>query len=75
MAYHSTREGRVFGIPVPYSHSYAALAAWGAPAGHLVGRARGRRLWYRHFEQRVARVERAYGGPQPSSSPASEAAP
>ena len=75
LGYESTRDGSGFGITVAYFDSEAAIAAWREHAEHAVARDRGRRLWYRHFEQRVARVERAYGGPQPSSSPASEAAP
>ena len=75
LGYESTRDGSGFGITVAYFDSEAAGAAGPAPPAPGAARPRGRRLWYRHFEQRVARVERAYGGPQPSSSPASEAAP
>ena len=40
-----------------------AIAAWKANAEHRVAQVAGRRKWYQHFEVRIARVERAYGGP------------
>jgi heme-degrading monooxygenase HmoA len=52
-----------FGITVSYWRSEADIAAWKANAEHSVARERGRNQWYGHFELRVARVERAYGGP------------
>lgn len=52
-----------FGITVSYWRSEDDIAAWKANAEHSVARQRGRAQWYRHFELRVARVERAYGGP------------
>lgn len=51
-----------FGITVSYWTSEAAIAAWRAHAGHADARRQGRERWYDHFELRVARVERAYGG-------------
>lgn len=75
LGYESTRDGSGFGITVAHFNSEAAIAAWREHAEHAVARDRGRRLWYRRFEQRVARVERAYGGPRPSSSPVSETTP
>lgn len=58
----SARGGDGFGITVAYFDSEAAIAAWRAHPEHAVARRNGHRLWYRHFEQRIARVERAYGG-------------
>lgn len=52
-----------FGITVSYWRSEADIAAWKRNAEHSVARERGRKQWYGHFELRVARVERAYGGP------------
>lgn len=60
----STRGADGFGITVSYWDSEAAIAAWRRHAEHVIARERGRRAWYRHFELRVARVERAYGGPR-----------
>jgi len=53
-----------FGITVSYWRSEDDIAAWKRNAEHSVARERGRTEWYRHFELRVARVERAYGGPK-----------
>ncbi len=58
----SARDESGFGITVSYWESEAAIAAWRRHAEHALARERGRREWYRHFELRVARVERAYGG-------------
>jgi len=52
-----------FGITVSYWSSEAAIAEWKLNMEHRAAQARGRREWYSHYEIRVARVERAYGGP------------
>ena len=57
-----------FGITVAYWDSEDAIRAWRQHAEHTAARERGRAEWYRHFELRIARVERAYGwgrGDQP----------
>ena len=59
----STRGPDGFGITVAYFESEEAIAAWRRNADHTAARERGRRDWYEHFELRIARVERAYGGP------------
>ncbi len=59
----STRDAAGFGITVSYWDSEAAIAAWRRNAEHSVARQHGRDEWYEHFELRVAKVERAYGGP------------
>jgi heme-degrading monooxygenase HmoA len=59
----SARGADGFGITISYWDSEAAIAAWRAHAEHAAVRATGRRDWYRRFELRIARVERAYGGP------------
>ena len=56
------------GITVSYWDSEAAIAAWRAHAEHTLARERGRRDWYAHYELRVAKVERAYGGPPPAAA-------
>jgi heme-degrading monooxygenase HmoA len=52
-----------FGITVSYWRDEASILAWKRHAEHSLARQRGREQWYGHFELRVARVERAYGGP------------
>ncbi len=59
----STRSPDGFGITVAYFESEAAIAGWKANAEHRVAQRMGHDSWYEHFELRVARVERAYGGP------------
>ena len=57
----STRGADGFGITVAYFESEEAIAAWRNHAEHAEARSRGRTEWYKHFELRVAKVERAYG--------------
>lgn len=59
----STRGADGFGITVSYWSTLEAIASWKADAEHRVAQIAGHRKWYEHFEARVARVERAYGGP------------
>jgi len=59
----SARGADGFGITVSYWASLDAIAAWKANAEHRIAQVTGRRKWYQHFEVRIARVERAYGGP------------
>jgi len=64
-----------FGITVSYWESEEAIRAWRRHAEHAATRERGRARWYRHFELRIARVERAYGwdagdGPGRTDAPA-----
>ena len=68
----SSRDADGFGITVSYWRSEADIVAWKRNAEHAVARQRGREQWYGHFELRVARVERAYGGPPPKTNPAGE---
>jgi heme-degrading monooxygenase HmoA len=49
------------GITVSYWASEEAIAAWRRNADHLAAQRAGRETWYRAYELRVARVERAYG--------------
>lgn len=60
----SARGADGFGITTSYWASEEAIEAWRRHAEHALVRERGRRDWYRHFEVRVARVERAYGRPR-----------
>ena len=52
------------GITVAYYESEAAIAAWQADARHLAAQKLGIERWYEHYELRVAKVERAYSGPE-----------
>lgn len=67
----STRDADGFGITVAYFESEEAIAGWRDNAEHAAARERGRNEWYEHFELRVARVERAYGGPSTDTDKAS----
>ncbi|MEO8062478.1 MAG: hypothetical protein ABI821_07000 [Pseudomonadota bacterium] len=51
------------GITVSYWSSLEMIAAWRAHGVHRIARSNGRKKWYSHFETRVAKVERANGGP------------
>ena len=53
-----------FGITVSYWASEGDIRAWKLNAEHTLAREQGRTSWYGHFELRIARVERAYGGPK-----------
>ena len=57
----SARGADGLGITVSYWTDEAAIAAWRAELRHQAARDAGRLRWYRHYELRVARVERAYG--------------
>ena len=59
----STRDADGFGITVAYFDSVENIARWRNHTEHAAVRERGKREWYEHFELRVAKVERAYGGP------------
>ena len=57
----STRGADGFGITVAYFDSEENILAWRRNVEHTAARERGRAEWYRHFELRIAKVERAYG--------------
>lgn len=65
LGHESARDGSGFGITVAYFDSEEAIARWRDNAEHAAARREGHRLWYQHFELRIARVERAYGGVRP----------
>ncbi|PWW03382.1 heme-degrading monooxygenase HmoA [Hoeflea marina] len=60
----SARDAGGFGITVSYWRDEAAILAWKAEARHLVAQSLGIERWYSHYEMRVAKVERAYSGPE-----------
>ena len=47
----------------------ASIRAWKEDTEHLAVQERGRREWYAHYQIRVARVERAYAGPEATLHP------
>jgi heme-degrading monooxygenase HmoA len=58
------RNGEGFGITVSYWVSEDDIRNWKRNAEHALARERGRSTWYEHYELRIAKVERAYGGPR-----------
>ena len=60
----STRDAEGLGITVAYFRDQASIAAWRGQAEHLTAQRLGRERWYAHYELRIARVERAYSGPE-----------
>lgn len=59
----SARDASGFGIAVACFESEEAIAGWRNHAEHVAARERCRNEWYEHSELRVARVQRACGGP------------
>lgn len=53
-----------FGITVAYYSDEASIAAWRSDLKHMAAQKLGIERWYEHYELRVARVERAYAGPE-----------
>ena len=60
----STRGATGLGITVAYFTDEASIRAWKADTDHLAAQQLGKERWYSHYELRVARVERAYAGPE-----------
>ena len=60
----TVRDATGLGITVSYWQSEADILAWKAHAEHLVAQRLGRERWYSHYELRIAKVERAYAGPE-----------
>lgn len=60
----SARDIDGLGITVAYFKDEASIGAWKQNARHLVAQRLGKERWYSHYELRVARVERAYSGPE-----------
>ena len=52
------------GITISYWESEAAISAWKSNAAHAAAQDRGIQQFYEHYELRVARVDRAYSGPE-----------
>jgi len=64
LGFESARGADGFGIAVSYWKDEAAIAAWKSNMAHLAAQRSGIETWYEHYDLRVARVERAYTGPE-----------
>ena len=60
----SARSPDGFGITNAYFIDEASIIAWKNHTRHLAAQKLGRERWYEHYELRIARVERAYSGPE-----------
>lgn len=60
----STRDAAGLGITVSYWQDEAAVLNWKAVAEHALAQKLGKERWYSHYTLRVAKVERAYDGPE-----------
>ncbi|MCI2398354.1 antibiotic biosynthesis monooxygenase [Aliiroseovarius subalbicans] len=60
----STRDDAGLGITVSYWVDEAALIGWKDVSSHLLAQKMGKTRWYEHYTLRVAKVERAYDGPE-----------
>lgn len=59
----SARSPDGFGITVAYFLDEGAVRRWREDARHEAAQRRGKEAWYSRYSVRVARVERAYAGP------------
>ena len=60
----SARSTDGLGITVAYFKDEASIKAWKEHTRHAVAQKLGKERWYSHYELRVAKVERAYSGPE-----------
>ncbi|MDA5094889.1 antibiotic biosynthesis monooxygenase [Aliiroseovarius sp. KMU-50] len=60
----STRDETGFGITVSYWRDETSIADWKADGAHMAAQRFGISDWYDHYHLRVAKVERAYSGPE-----------
>jgi heme-degrading monooxygenase HmoA len=60
----TARDPAGLGITVAYFIDEDAIRAWRENSRHLVAQKLGKERWYSHYELRIAKVERAYAGPQ-----------
>lgn len=57
----SARDAQGLGLTVSYWRSLEDIRAWRQHSEHAATRDQGRSHWYRHYELRIAKVERSYG--------------
>jgi heme-degrading monooxygenase HmoA len=56
----SARGADGLGITVSYWKTLKDIKAWKEVAEHRIAQGRGKQAWYKHYETRIALVERAY---------------
>ena len=59
----NVRDAEGVGITVSYWKDEESIKIWKADTQHLAAQRQGMEKWYSQYELRVARVERAYSGP------------
>jgi heme-degrading monooxygenase HmoA len=64
LGHESARSADGFGITVSYWRDEDSVRRWKLVAEHHAAQVVGRERWYSHYELRVAKVERAYSGPE-----------
>ncbi|MDE9449023.1 antibiotic biosynthesis monooxygenase [Aliiroseovarius sp. Z3] len=60
----TTRDASGLGITVSYWADEDAILAWKKVSDHLIAQKMGIERWYARYNLRVAKVERAYSGPE-----------
>jgi heme-degrading monooxygenase HmoA len=60
----SVRGSDDLGITVAYFSDESSIRNWKENTRHLEAQRLGRERWYSHYELRIAKVERAYSGPE-----------
>lgn len=60
----SSRDDTGLGITVSYWADEQALKNWKHVSEHMLAQKLGKSRWYDHYTLRIAKVERAYSGPQ-----------
>ncbi len=60
----STRDNNGLGITVSYWRDARSIADWKQDIDHLAAQKLGKSRWYRQYTLRIAKVERAYSGPE-----------
>ena len=65
----SAHEEDGFGITVSYWASEEAISGWKANLEHRAAQDAGKSAWYAGYSVRIAKVERAYGGPPEAALP------
>ncbi|MEP3297755.1 MAG: antibiotic biosynthesis monooxygenase, partial [Pseudoruegeria sp.] len=59
----STRDADGLGITISYWESEESLLNWKSVSEHLLAQKLGKTRWYDFYQIRIAKVERAYSGP------------
>lgn len=64
LGHESVRDADGMGVTISYWTDEAAIRNWKQVAEHLFAQKQGKTKWYDHYITRVAKVERAYDGPE-----------